>query len=101
MKSLEQIRRDNALAGTRFPSGSSPSVKREPPPDEETLRDKGLLLAVGEGKSLAVNAYKYAAICRASENPEVKALAPLYDQIGATWEAQAMRIIDASLEARA
>ena len=67
---------------------------------EMTVREVGIKKAVQSALAQAVEAYKLAAIVRASMNPEIQALSPLYEQIGETWEYHAWRTMKDSPKAR-
>ena len=61
--------------------------------DEAIMREAGVKEATQEIMRSVTEAYKLAAVVRASMNPEIVALAPYYEIIGATWARHAALII--------
>lgn len=59
----------------------------------QMIPDLGIKKAVQEALMLAQEAYKMAAVTRASMNPEMESLALHYQRIGEVWEGQAGRIL--------
>ena len=64
--------------------------------DLNVMREAGIKQAMAEGLKIAGGAWKLAAICRASMNPEIAALAPLYETIAETWALHACRVMECS-----
>jgi len=61
-----------------------------------SIREVAIREAVQTSIATAKGGYTWAAICRASMNPEIVALAALYEQIGATWERHAYLMMERS-----
>ena len=61
--------------------------------DSAVLHEGALKEAIVQVLRDVAENYRRAAICRASMNPEIEELAPLYETIGDTWVRHASRIL--------
>ena len=61
-----------------------------------SIREVAIKEAVQTSIAAAKGGYTWAAVCRASMNPEIEALAALYEQIGVVWERHAQLIMERS-----
>lgn len=64
--------------------------------DLNVMRESAIKQAMATAFSTAGGAWKWAAVCRASMNPDMAALAPLYETIAETWALHAYRIMEMS-----
>lgn len=62
----------------------------------DALRESGVKEAVAEALQTAGKAWKMAAICRASLNPEMASLVPHYEAIAEVWERHSVRLMQAN-----
>ena len=62
--------------------------------EANVLRESGIKQVTADVLHLAGLAYQWAAMCRGSMNPEIAALAPLYETIGKTWELHSLRLTE-------